>query len=182
MTSAPLGPSTNYVYCYRRKDIVTSKCDQDPAFELYQIETTPAPPSQCGKTLPKPGLPLSQVRRPPQQTPQQYKVQQLNIKNAAAQSAAAKGWLQNYLQTPSFKKEIADLSIANSTTDELIEMLVWEFKRLAIIHNGPLIGESKGVQDDSDLETTRSNGYLQNVCQVTLERQLNFQWIIVYHI
>ena len=80
------------------------------------------------------------------------------------------------------------MSIANSTTDELIEMLLWEFKRLAIIHNGPLIGESKGVQDDSDLETTRSNGYLQNVCQVrenssfSEKRQLIFQWMIVYPI
>ena len=58
-------------------------------------------------------------------------------------------------------------------------MLTWEFKRLPILHNGPLnTKEDPAISDDSDLTTTLSNGYLQNVCQryvLGVEGKTNFE-------
>lgn len=45
-------------------------------------------------------------------------------------------------------------------------MLSWEFARLPLIHNGPLDdSDPAGCKDDTDLFTSLTNGYLQNVCQ-----------------
>jgi hypothetical protein len=50
--------------------------------------------------------------------------------------------------------------------DELLLILNWEFKHQSILHNGPIIkGAATAISDDTDLFTTLSNGYLQNVCQ-----------------
>jgi hypothetical protein len=74
MAPAPIGPSTNYVYCYRRKDIVTSKCDQASDYELYQLETTPKPtpkptPPPTPKPTPKPTPPPPTPKPTPKPTP-----------------------------------------------------------------------------------------------------------------
>jgi hypothetical protein len=115
--------------------------------------------------VPKAGPPLAQAKRPPQQTAEQYRVQQLNIKDSKAKSAAARSWLSTEVQTAAFRKQIGNLPCANASTDDIIGMLSWEFKRLPILHNGPLKLGGGSIPDDSDLLTTLSNGYLQNVCQ-----------------
>jgi hypothetical protein len=132
---------------------------------LALANTTQHEPLDCGQVVPKAGPPLAQAKRPPQQTAEQYRVQQLNTKDSKAKSAAARSWLSTEVQTPAFRQEITNLPCANATTDDIIGMLSWEFKRLPILHNGPLLPGGGSIPDDSDLLTTLSNGYLQNVCQ-----------------
>ena len=43
--------------------------------------------------------------------------------------------------------------------DELIEIVAWEFRRFALLHNGPL--GSTGTGDDTRLVTNLNNGYVQ---------------------
>eukprot|EP00935_MAST-01C_sp_MAST-1C-sp1_P001542 g1542.t1 len=81
-------------------------------------------------------------------------------------------------RAPTFRHAIQGLPMANASADTLINMLKWEFKRLPILHNGPLLPGGGEIADDSDLETTLSNGYLQNVCQrwlLGVEQKNNFE-------
>ena len=52
-------------------------------------------------------------------------------------------------------------------SEDLLEMLAWEFKRLPVYHNGPLDAteaSAAGITDDTTLLTTLRNGYMQNMC------------------
>ncbi len=61
---------------------------------------------------------------------------------------------------------MSGLPCADASADELVAILNWEFKRLPIIHNGPLkASEHNKVDDDTDVLTTFNNYYAQNVCQ-----------------
>jgi hypothetical protein len=122
-------------------------------------------PRDCGQVVPKAGPPLAQAKRPPQQTAEQYRVHQLNTKDSKVKSAAARRWLSTEVQATAFRQKIANLPCANASTNDIIGMLSWEFKRLPILHNGPLNPGGGSIPDDSDLLTTLSNGYLQNVCE-----------------
>ena len=126
----------------------------------------PAPP-QCSKRIQYPTghFPTLQAQRPPQQTAVQAAVVAGNVKDAADKSAAAEPWVRTYLET-TVRKGITNLWCANASTDELLEILKWEFAHQSILHNGPVDkGDPTQISDDTDLFTTLSNGYLQNVCQ-----------------
>jgi hypothetical protein len=102
----------------------------------------------------------------------------LNTQNSAAQSAAALGWLNTTIEAPAFRQAIKGLSMVNASTATIVEILKWEFKRLPILHNGPLNPGGGDIPDDSDLLTTLSNGYIQNVCQrwlLGVEKKGNFE-------
>ena len=57
------------------------------------------------------------------------------------------------------------LPCENATPDELLSILSWEFQRLPILHNAPIVPGANQIDDDTDLFTTLTNSYLQNVCQ-----------------
>lgn len=60
---------------------------------------------------------------------------------------------------------ISGLPCSNMSPDELIDMLEWEFTHLPLIHNLPVTPGRDTIGDDTDLFTTMTNRYLQNVCQ-----------------
>lgn len=119
---------------------------------LALANTTQQEPLDCGHVVPKAGPPLAQAKRPPQQTAEQYRVQQLNIQDSKTKSAAARSWLSTEVQTTAFRQKIANLPCVNTSTDDIIGMLSWEFKRLLpILRNGPLNPGGGSIPDDSDL-------------------------------
>ena len=124
----------------------------------------PTPPPPCEKPLPVPSgkTPALQQQRPPQQTPEQAAVVAKMTKGAAAASAAAEPWVRSYIE--SMRPKLAGLPCANATTDVLLAMLTWEFRHLALLHNGPLVNAAP-VADDTNMVTTLTNGYLQSVAQ-----------------
>jgi hypothetical protein len=99
---------------------------------------------------------LVQLHRPPEQTPLEKSVRDSNVAKAAAQSAAAKA------------KFMAGLSCTvaeckGMSASQLYDVFQYEFPRLSIIHNAPI--KTSQIGDDTDLWTTLSNQYLQNVIQ-----------------
>lgn len=52
------------------------------------------------------------------------------------------------------QRSLTGLPCENSSVEELLDMLVWELKRLPMIHNGPILADQAKVQDDTDLFTT----------------------------
>ena len=87
--------------------------------------------------------------------------------DAQQQSAAAQSWVIDHLGSPTTRARL-DPSLAVMTPEQLLERLDWEMARLPIIHNAPVsdisAGEMPGLQDDTPLNVTLRNGYLQNVC------------------
>ena len=113
--------------------------------------------------------------RPPQQTAAQAAVVAKQTAGAAAASAAAEPWVRSYIE--SMRPKLASLPCSNASTDELLAMLTWEFKHMALLHNGPLVNPAP-VADDTNMVTTLTNGYLQNVAQryvLGVEGASNFQ-------
>jgi len=58
-------------------------------------------------------------------------------------------------------------SLQHLTDDELLERFTWEFERLPIFHNAPstqLDLYESGIHDDSDVDVSVRDGYLQNPC------------------
>lgn len=97
---------------------------------------------------------LRTLYRPPPNTSVQNEVLAANIANAAAESEDARDELLGMLSCSSEKCE-------RMTQAELLDLLAYEFERLPLIHNGPYLDSEVG--DDTDLNTTLLNGYLQNV-------------------
>lgn len=96
------------------------------------------------------------------------KVQANNVANAKALSAAAEPELQKYLGTVVLPG-LAGTAAENATPAELLAMLKWEFEHQQLQHSAPTRPWPKppatGVRDDSDLNTTLGNRYIQNVWQ-----------------
>lgn len=44
-------------------------------------------------------------------------------------------------------------------------MLDWAFEHQQIIHNAPSAAGQAAIDDDTDMDTTLANGYLQNIWQ-----------------
>ena len=123
------------------------------------------PPCATRVAFPKGHFPTLQAQRPPQQTAVQASVRAAAVKDAPARSAAAKPWVLNYLDT-AVRPKIQNLWCANATAEELLDIVQWEFAHQAIIHNGPIAkGDPTQISDDTDLFTSLTNGYMQNVCQ-----------------
>jgi hypothetical protein len=125
---------------------------------------------QFGGRLRKSSTEARAIPSPPRQAAaaangREKRVHDLNTKQAPTESAAAQGWLDSVIASQDFRTTIANLPMAKANVSVIVEMLQWEFKRLPILHNGPLLQGGGAIPDDSDLETTLSNGYLQNVCQ-----------------
>ena len=109
------------------------------------------------------GNPLIQRQRPPQQTAAQQAAQAKLIAHAQADSDAAKSTVISLID--SFKQSLR-APLNTLTSEELLDRFTWEFKNLPLLHNGPLDNtDPAGINDDTPLSTTLSNGYLQNVCQ-----------------
>ena len=91
-----------------------------------------------------------------------------NIANAKALSAAAEPEVQKYLGTVVLPG-LAGTTAENATPAELLAMLKWEFAHQQLQHSAPTRPWPKppatGVRDDSDLNTTLGNRYIQNVWQ-----------------
>jgi hypothetical protein len=122
------------------------------AFSLALSNTTKHE-QDCGQVVPKAGPPLAQAKRPPQQTAEQYRVHQLNTKESKAKSAAARSWLSTEVQATAFRQKNANLPCASASTDDIIGVLSWEFKRLPILHTAAshpwVIGTQEGRSDYS---------------------------------
>jgi hypothetical protein len=80
------------------------------------------------------------------------------------------------LSDDSKQKMITDVLVAaqkscpqlkDMSGDQLFDWFLWEFQRLPIIHNGPIVdnGDSPYPLDDTDVFTTLKNGYVQNIIQ-----------------
>eukprot|EP01052_Picozoa_sp_SAG31_P034481 SAG31_NODE_4035_length_3645_cov_1.508460_2_plen_982_part_00 len=108
---------------------------------------------------------LRQPLRPPQQTPAQAAAMKKVYAEALLQSAAAKQYALNYMADilPSLDPTLQHLS-----PDELLQMFTWQFQRLPVFHNAPLDSwdvDRIGINDDSPLNITLSNGYIQQPCE-----------------
>ena len=104
------------------------------ALSMFALgDCTTKTPFPTGQT---PGL---QRFRPPLQTATQLATFQLNVRDAANFSAAAEPWLRETLEAA--RPSLKDLPCANATTDELVEIVRWEYQHLSLLHNGPLAAE-----------------------------------------
>ena len=109
--------------------------------------------------------PLLQAHRPPQQTSVQQSVLGFNLQNVQNQSDFAKTYVMQMIDTQ-MRPDLKDMPwLFTKTTEELYDMLAWEFSHQQIIHNGPIMADAANVDDDTDLMTTLSNGFIQNVWQ-----------------
>ena len=111
--------------------------------------------------------PLRSAFRPPQQTAAQAKAMAKVYAAAATDSAAARPWALAYMGSAAVRSRL-HASLQHYSNEQLLAMFSWEFERLPLFHNAPL--DSFGatlfaVQDDTPLNVTLDNGYLQNVCQ-----------------
>ena len=104
-------------------------------------------------------------QRPPRQNVNQNAAVQQLLADAKSQSDAAKPQVIDAIE----KIRSQLLSPYNTyTSEQLLEMFSWEFKRLPIYHNGPLDAAEQtksSITDDTVLNVTLKNGYIQNVCQ-----------------
>merc|ERR1719410_1213686 len=111
--------------------------------------------------------PLLQAQRPPRQTPTQRDAHARLLAEVKKKSEAARPWVLAHLNESRPKLHV---SLQHLSDEELLERLDWEFRRLPIIHNAPL-GDgdaswfTRAFQDDTGLDITLQNGYLQNPCQ-----------------
>ena len=111
--------------------------------------------------------PLRVAFRPPKQTAAQATAMDKVYADAAAQSAAAKPWALSYMGSSAVRGRL-DASLQHYSDEQLLDMFTWEFQRLPLMHNAPL--DSYGatlaaVQDDTPMNVTLDNGYLQTPCQ-----------------
>ena len=128
----------------------------------------PPKPPQCKQRVKFPSghYPTLQAQRPPQQTAVQASVRASNVKDAASLSAAATPKVMSLLDATRASGKLKGLWCENSTSDELLAVLQWEYMHQSILHNGPLKrGTTPDINDDTDMVTTLSNGYMQNVIQ-----------------
>jgi hypothetical protein len=61
-----------------------------------------------------------------------------------------------------------DPSLQSLSTEDLLEMFIWEFQRLPIFHNAPLDAwdvDRAGIKDDTPLNITLENGHIQQPCE-----------------
>eukprot|EP01043_Picozoa_sp_COSAG02_P027027 COSAG02_NODE_1576_length_11868_cov_82.967117_1_plen_1282_part_00 len=115
--------------------------------------------------------PLVQRFRPPQQTPAQATAHAKLETKAKIDSEAARAWVTSYLGGSAVRKHL-DASLQHYNGSQLLEMFEWEFQRLQLFHNAPIDGKRIFVQtgkrccpDDTPLNETLNNGYLQQPCQ-----------------
>ena len=87
--------------------------------------------------------------------------------DAKLRSAAAQQWVIDYLNSSTTRSRLDPL-LAAMTPQQLLERLDWEMARLPIVHVAPVsdisAGEMPGLEDDTPLNVTLRNGYVQNVC------------------
>jgi Cys-rich protein (TIGR01571 family) len=111
--------------------------------------------------------PLRCAFRPPQETAVQSKAMEAIYETAATESAAARPWALSYMGSPAVRSRL-HASLRHYSDEQLLQMFAWEFERLPIFHNAPLdsFGETLGqVRDDTPLNVSLDNQYLQNTCQ-----------------
>ena len=138
------------------------------------VETAPSPPAPYSPnpTGPADGIgpqdePLRVGVRPPRQTAAQASAMAQVYKTAAEKSAVAKPWALSYMGSSAVRSRLHP-SLQHYTNAQLLEMFTWEFERLQIFHNAPLdsFGEKYAhVADDTPLNISLENGYLQTTCQ-----------------
>lgn len=59
-------------------------------------------------------------------------------------------------------------TLQHYSSKQLLEMFSWEFQRLPLIHNAPVDDwdvDRGSIEDDSPMDITLSNGYIQQPCQ-----------------
>jgi hypothetical protein len=91
---------------------------------------------------------------------------------AIANSSKAKEWVLNQMGNDTLRSRL-DPSIQKLklTNEQLLERFAWEFERLPIMHNAPLneldATEIPPIiaQDDTRLDVSLGNGFIQNPCQ-----------------
>jgi hypothetical protein len=175
--------------CWRLSSVHLEKCSKASDC-ITMTRLTSADEPSCSKPSPRQSFtwnsntstsrPLSQPARPPQMTGVQYNTLANNLKTAKADSAAAKSWLLTHLDTvvrPKLQKDKFPAWVKDANASTLLDALTWEFRHQTLLHNAPIYSKHALIQDDSDLNTTLRNGYLQNVCQRYLlgqENQANF--------
>ena len=131
----------------------------------------PPPPPPDGPTAP-----LRQRFRPPRYTTVQKTAIERIAANAVRDSAAAKAWALSYMNSSAVRGRL-DASLQHYSDDQLLEMLGWEMDHLPIYHDIPIneLIESEGgggstgqLYDDTGLNISLDNGYLQSPCQRTV--------------
>ena len=111
---------------------------------------------------------LRTLLRPPPHTSVQDAVLRANVANAAAESEDARDELLGLLSCSSEK-------CAGMSSDELLALLEYEFKRLPLIHNGPRA-------DSEDEETGGALEAWQSISQQTpAQRRALMQAIVHSH-
>ena len=121
----------------------------------------------CSVAISVPANALETNFRPPRQTPTQKEVLSKIASKAVEQSNAAKEWVIQYMGNTTLRGRLPN-SLKNISNEELFNRFDWEFRRLSIIHNAPLdeeeVNAQKIISDDTILNITLNNGYIQNPC------------------
>jgi hypothetical protein len=110
--------------------------------------------------------PLYQAYRPPRQTRTQAAVIENISSFAKKHSEDARPWVRQYMGSETVRSRLHE-SLQHLTDEELLERFTWEFERLPIFHNGPSTAldlEEATIHDDSAMNVSVRDGYLQNPC------------------
>lgn len=111
-------------------------------------------------------LDLFQERRPPQQTSVHSAVCHANIVDAPTKSKNAYSEVLTMMTAVVNSGKLKAVpSLATATAADLMTMFEWEFKHMPATHNGPITPHDSMCPDDTDMITTLTNGYIQNVPQ-----------------
>jgi hypothetical protein len=107
--------------------------------------------------------------RPPPQSAVQAKALAETVKHAKEQSEKAKVGLLQHLDTR--VRQGLHVSLQNLSAAELLDRLTWEIQHLPIIHNGPAVPldpKAPFASSGGGLNTSMSQGYIENVCQAVV--------------
>jgi Cys-rich protein (TIGR01571 family) len=110
---------------------------------------------------------LRQPIRPPRQTAAQAAAMRKIEAQAVKASAAAEPWVLSYFSSETVRS-VLHPSLQNYSSKELLDMFAWEFQRLPLIHNAPVDAwdvDRAFIEDDSPMDVTLSNMYIQQPCQ-----------------
>lgn len=116
--------------------------------------------------------PLIQQFRPPVQTRTQAKVAAELTVSAANKSTAARAQVLQKMGSAHLRTRLHP-SLRTLSNEALLERFAWEFDHLQLFHNAPTskrngeeisAAENGGHSDDSPVDASIANGYLQNPC------------------
>ena len=117
---------------------------------------------------------VAQPFRPPRRTAVQADAISKIINESQSLSEAARPWVLEYMGSDAVRTHLHP-SLQTLSNADLLARFEWEYSRLPIIHNAPVdaanVADLIYMQsiDDTTLNLTLENGFIQNTCQRTVD-------------